>query len=552
MELSPRSVNANCLTMRSRPSPSTASGDGSDPPDAQGRPGSKKRQQVAVACAFCQVRKCKCDGRKPSCASCLRKGTKCVYEVDGDCRRVDQLRRRNTALTERCLGLEHLLTCLRSCDESEAAELLQRVRTGEDVTDTVNFARNGHFQSQGTGERTAYTQLSKSTVATAQRSRHSSWKASSDGQSLGETPYPSNVSSPDIEPWEHSNLAACKSGMEPGSTRSLSERPFGTLEIDVNCEELESSPSEMFDETVTLAQPPNLRQSLYRGPDKAKGEWVQPSARGNLGKTVISTEMERVPSSTSTSSLLRTEAWIETIDNFHMQKSSSDSTSENQTPASRLPSHLILPNWKLDDAPINRVISDYLSAARQQVAQGSPVADILAPEYINVQAFFRPANTLGFPTVSEWASEVNKRLRNVHTFVCLANVVLQTYLMRWLIQPTLDNYTKMPAMIRPTRMQMLYPHMAAISTIPLPAVRDALIQTPLGQRVSSLGDLISCTWPYPPSQCVEVNHSSAHVRLTAKFEAHVTDPNNWYVDKTIIEALPELEGKVQMKQPVLH
>jgi len=162
--------------------PATACGEGSDL-DEKPRPVKQKRQQVSVACSFCQMRKCKvrrsflncrtpsrleagpliipkcwqCDGQKPSCSTCLRKGVKCVYEIDGDLRRVDHLRRKNTALAEKCSGLEQLLDCLQSCNDLEAAALLQRVRSGENISDTVNIAVNGHCQSYLTDQRKMYT-----------------------------------------------------------------------------------------------------------------------------------------------------------------------------------------------------------------------------------------------------------------------------------------------------------------------------------------------------------------------------------------------------------
>ena len=42
-----------------KPAPPPGDGDSSDRPDPPQRPRSKRRQQVAVACRFCQVRKCK-------------------------------------------------------------------------------------------------------------------------------------------------------------------------------------------------------------------------------------------------------------------------------------------------------------------------------------------------------------------------------------------------------------------------------------------------------------------------------------------------------------
>jgi len=83
-----------------------------------------------------------------------------------------------------------------------------------------------------------------------------------------------------------------------------------------------------------------------------------------------------------------------------------------------------------------------------------------------------------------------------------------------------------------------------------PAVRDALIQAPPRNWTHSLRDLIGCSWPYPKAQCVEVNPSTGRKRLTAKFEAHVTNPNNWSVDEKFIAAMPELVGKVNVKPAI--
>lgn len=80
-----------------------------------------------------------------------------------------------------------------------------------------------------------------------------------------------------------------------------------------------------------------------------------------------------------------------------------------------------------------------------------------------------------------------------------------------------------------------------------PAVRDALIQAPPRNWTHSLGYFIGCTWPYPKAQCVEVNHSTGRKRLTAKFEVHVTNPDNWFVDEKFVAAMPELVGRVNIK-----
>lgn len=132
---------------------------------------------------------------------------------------------------------------------------------------------------------------------------------------------------------------------------------------------------------------------------------------------------------TSSDSGPRTDTCIEFFGSHDLHKLSLDILASQQIAHSQTP-HLIQPIWQADDAPVNRVISDYLSAARQRIAQGNSVAAILAPEYINVQAFFQARNTSEFPIVSEWASEINKGSVDVDVFVRLAHVLLQTYLMR--------------------------------------------------------------------------------------------------------------------------
>ena len=185
----------------------------------------------------------------------------------------------------------------------------------------------------------------------------------------------------------------------------------------------------MFDEEA-LAQLPNSEQSPYRGLVKEERQWLQPSALGHSGQSVSLTESRLMSESTSSSSLPLTKTWIETTGNLHMQKPSSVPPSGNQIPVSRIPIHLMQPIWKADNAPVNRVIIDYLSAARQQIAQGNAAVRMVNRGYIHVQAFFQRCNTPGLPTVSEWASEINRSSADVPTFVRLAKILLQTYLMR--------------------------------------------------------------------------------------------------------------------------
>lgn len=125
-----------------------------------------------------------------------------------------------------------------------------------------------------------------------------------------------------------------------------------------------------------------------------------------------------------------TDAWMELFGNLRMHQPSLDLVSGQQIANLRIPIHLMQPLWLDSDAPVDRVISDYRSAARQQIAGGNPITAMLDMQTTNVQAFFQARNTVGFPTVSEWASEINRGSVDVDMVVRLANVLLQTCLMR--------------------------------------------------------------------------------------------------------------------------
>ncbi|ORX33842.1 hypothetical protein BD324DRAFT_638833 [Kockovaella imperatae] len=54
-------------------------GDGQDGENG-GPPTSRKRVKLPLACHFCRRRKLKCDGKRPECDNCLKRGEECIYD----------------------------------------------------------------------------------------------------------------------------------------------------------------------------------------------------------------------------------------------------------------------------------------------------------------------------------------------------------------------------------------------------------------------------------------------------------------------------------------
>jgi hypothetical protein len=119
------------------------------------------RPQTRVACVECQGGKTKvnqaisennisffpltieqCDGHRPSCARCARKGTACEYDVEPDTSRLASIRQRAEALQAELDLLHKLVRYIHTCSNIEAQEGFRRLRACEDPLDVAKSLSN--------------------------------------------------------------------------------------------------------------------------------------------------------------------------------------------------------------------------------------------------------------------------------------------------------------------------------------------------------------------------------------------------------------------------
>ena len=89
-----------------------------------------------------------CDGQRPSCSRCAKKGAVCVYDVEADTSRARAIRAKNDALTEEIEQLRELMYAIRSRPEAEAQELFRRLRITSDPLDVARSLRDGDLLLQ--------------------------------------------------------------------------------------------------------------------------------------------------------------------------------------------------------------------------------------------------------------------------------------------------------------------------------------------------------------------------------------------------------------------
>lgn len=108
----------------------------------------------------------------------------------------------------------------------------------------------------------------------------------------------------------------------------------------------------------------------------------------------------------------------------------STSSTRLETATLSVPAYLIQPLWQSEDSPLSRVYVQFRDAARKMIADGTPLEQILGPDLINVDLFFRARQGTEAHTVSSWACEVTKRFSTISLVMRLALAMHFTYLMR--------------------------------------------------------------------------------------------------------------------------
>jgi len=110
-----------------------------------------KRAQVRAACVACQRGKAKCDGTRPSCNRCAKRGHVCEYDVEPDTSRSISMRRKNESLQSELDQLRTLLDYIRNRSEVESMEIYRRVRTAADPMDVVELLRGSDLLLRNSG-----------------------------------------------------------------------------------------------------------------------------------------------------------------------------------------------------------------------------------------------------------------------------------------------------------------------------------------------------------------------------------------------------------------
>ncbi|KAF2681674.1 hypothetical protein K458DRAFT_343262 [Lentithecium fluviatile CBS 122367] len=265
--------------------------------------------------------------------------------------------------------------------------------------------------------------------------------------------------------------------------------------------------------------------------------------------------------------------------------------------------YLTLPRNTTSTCPLDAMLLNFLGERQTRAAAGDSMAAVVGPQYPNLTALkFKERGVESHP-LSKLLTDILGTFPDISGLPEKVAIVYVMFLfMRWQIDPTQENYDRLPDWFTPRASQLFVPHPVWIDHVPWPRCRDRLINTQPESDISfedffiPFTTTVSVNWPYEPEDCilpaskVHLGHSSAsslpasspystavhagspvppmtpqpavgtpgtigslrgdddQYLINPAFESHLRNLNNWSLGPSFRAAFPTLGPTVRIKE----
>ncbi|KAI5927970.1 hypothetical protein F4810DRAFT_705866 [Camillea tinctor] len=226
--------------------------------------------------------------------------------------------------------------------------------------------------------------------------------------------------------------------------------------------------------------------------------------------------------------------------------------------------------------PLDSLLLDFLRERRQRGADGWGAREVLGPRYPSVSSLLNPSRSAYAHPLSKVFTDVLSTFPGLYTLPERVAVLYVMFLaMRWQVDPSSQNYDRMPSWIRPTEAQRRVKHPAWQDYIPFPEMRDKLVakreedereRERERQRRGGAGGgegekkdtylfedffipftgTVRVGWPYTDEDALLLSPDGDEVLINPVFERHLRRLENWSLGPEFHRAFPELEGTYRL------
>ncbi|EOA87249.1 uncharacterized protein SETTUDRAFT_41623 [Exserohilum turcica Et28A] len=219
----------------------------------------------------------------------------------------------------------------------------------------------------------------------------------------------------------------------------------------------------------------------------------------------------------------------------HHARPSNVSTSQHAQYAPSLVAHLTLPRNLPATCPLDVILLDFLQDRQNRAAEGVPIKTLVGPHYPNFTSLAYPDRAVESHPLSKLFTDILRTFPDI----CgrpeqVAIVFIMFLIMRWQIEPTQENYDRLPHWVTPRPAQLFTPHALWIDHLPWPRLRERLItaQPPVSFEnfFIPFTTTVSLNWPYEHRDCLlpasivrhtTLSTTSSSIAASSPFSTHV-------------------------------
>ncbi|OWY52750.1 hypothetical protein AA0117_g10758 [Alternaria alternata] len=210
------------------------------------------------------------------------------------------------------------------------------------------------------------------------------------------------------------------------------------------------------------------------------------------------------------------------------------SSSQHAMYAPSMVAHLTLPRNLPATCPLDVILLDFLQDRQNRAAEGVPMKTLVGPQYPNFTSLAYPDRVVDAHPLSKLFTDILRTFPDI----CgrpeqVAIVFIMFLVMRWQIEPTQENYDRLPHWVTPRPSQLFTAHALWIDHLPWPRLRDRLVtsQPPVSFEnfFIPFTTTISLNWPYEPRDCLlpaskvhtHTLSTASSVSVSSPFSTHV-------------------------------
>ncbi|KAF3037259.1 hypothetical protein E8E12_007483 [Didymella heteroderae] len=266
---------------------------------------------------------------------------------------------------------------------------------------------------------------------------------------------------------------------------------------------------------------------------------------------------------------------------------------------------LTLPRNIAPTCPLDVILLEFLQDRQARAAEGVPVKTLVGPLYPNFTSLVYPDRAVDAHPLSKLFTDILRTFPDICGWPeQVAIVYIMFLVMRWQIEPTQENYDRLPHWVTPRASQLFTAHPCWFDHLPWPRLRDRLCAQqpfiPFDTFFIPFTTTVSLNWPYEArdvllpaskihSNTLSTGSSSVHPSspfsthvnagspagphtpqaagtpaslsssmmlpkeddqwlINPAFETHLRDLNNWSLGPSFRGTFPQLAGAVKIKE----